>query len=266
MAVTMSKNSNAEVKNHQKMSKRDQQLYCTWQDVESIWTFLKQSNALTNLRDEDWLTSDSEAALEQLFELAIASAANYTTQELEAAVHPDLLNGWIIKNLSREVWRTIKKSYARYKYNQKNRIFKIDLKDDTRLKLLAVKDELGFGSYDEVLQYQQQQIEELKQQLADATSKPAQVKKVATDSSQHVQVTLHDQQQLNKQATFVTDELITQHLLERLPNDYRNALNVVIKNLFCEGYLQAKSDKQRTVRKMQEHLETNAYLKQVGAD
>lgn len=259
------------------MSKRDQQLYCTWEDVDSVWTYLKQSNALANLNEQDWLIEDHEPALEALFSLDATSAAYQDThtdeisRQTNAIVHPEIMNQWALKFLTRDAWRTVKKGYARHKYNQKNRIFKVDVKDDTRRKLLAVKDELGFASYDEVLQYQQQYITELKQQLAQLkkqeVNKETQEERVtppAPVTGEHIQ--LSDKQRLVQQATFVTDELLTQHLIERLPNDYRSAITVVIKNLFCEGYLQAKSDKQRTVRKMQEHLETNTYLKQLRVE
>lgn len=261
------------VKNRVK-TKRDQQLYCTWEDVESVWNYLRQSNALRNLKESDW-NKNSEEALEELFCLDDKSSCQLKeSTEYLSIVHPEVMNNWATTYLSRDAWRKVKKAYARFKYNQKNRIYKIDLKDHTRLQLLAIKDELGFASYDEVLQYQHQQILELKQQLTELQDRAGQTSAVLTEAHQqetkptihHQSIHLHDKQQLQDQVTYLTDEFLTQYLLERLPNDYRSALTVVVKNLFCEGYLQAKADKLRSVRKMQEHLDTNDYLKQLNVD
>lgn len=255
-------------------TKRDQQLYCTWEDVESVWNYLRQSNALRNLKESDWY-KNSEEALEELFCLDDKSSSLLKeSPEYFSAVHPEVMNNWATMYLTRDAWRKVKKAYARFKYNQKNRIYKIDLKDHTRLQLLAIKDELGFASYDEVLQYQHQQISELKQQLAELQDRVGQTSPDLTDAHQqetkpathHLSVHLHDKHQLQDRVTYLTDEFLTQYLLERLPNEYRSALTVVVKNLFCEGYLQAKADKQRSIRKMQEHLDTNDYLKQLNVN
>lgn len=255
----------AQFKSLQQMSKRDQQLYCTWEDVESVWVYLKQSNVLANLCADDWLIEDCEPALEELFSLDELSDIDSMGIHQSYIVHPDKLNQWALTYLTRDAWRKIKKSYARFKYNQKNQIFKIDVKDETRRALLAMKDQLGSASYDEVLQHQQRQLEALQAKLQQAQSEQQPPIEQSTNNSiQQYQVPLSDKQHLQQQAMYLTDEVLAQHLIERLPSDYRAALQVVIKNLFCEGYLQAKADKQRSVRKMQEHLETNDYLKQLG--
>ncbi len=224
------------------MAKRDVQLYCSLDNVSDIFQFLRYSNVLKNLEDDHWIT-DYDSACQVLFnDFVMITFSDIQAKREHSIPCPDFVNGWAKTNITRDGWKKIKKSFARYKYNTANKIFKIDVRDDTRLKLLKIKDELGFASYDEAFNYVLSEQQHREAEESDA-------------------ITIHPVTSDETNSYYITDEIVAAHVLNRLPNEYKEAFKTVFQHVFCEGYLQAKNDKQRSVRKMQEHLETNKYLK-----
>ncbi len=130
------------------MSTRDQQLYPNSSNVHALTGFLLHTKALSRLLSVELLTTQRAATR------ALSDKVKLWNESMPADdICATELTGWVKAHISRDGWKKIKQSFARRNHSENNKLKRIDLKPDTLTRLKAVKAELGFASYDEVLDY-----------------------------------------------------------------------------------------------------------------
>lgn len=130
------------------MSNRDQQLYPNPDNVHKLVEYLLDTRVISRLPRKSFASTERQAK-----RLLKDLVGPWQTDKPDNQSCAEQLTQWAKSQLDRDGWRKVKLDFAKYQHNALHKPKRIDLKPVTLQRLIALKNELGFTSYDEVIDY-----------------------------------------------------------------------------------------------------------------
>lgn len=126
--------------------------FATPDNVKELAFYLQFTPVLYRLDKARWLKESRHlnAALVALVK-GWHHSGNNGDKRLGPVVCAEQLNGWLSESVDREGHKLINKAFAKWRYNQRAKVHKIDVKGDTFEQLAVLKSLWGLDSYDEVV-------------------------------------------------------------------------------------------------------------------